>query len=111
MAEADVIQPANPQAFDGCNVCRMTLPHVGLVAERDANARLIAAAPDLLKELKHLVALMEPLEADGRLHIPGLATVNGARAAIAKAEPQQPTYTDAALASFGCPLDADTEAP
>jgi hypothetical protein len=51
-----------------------------------ANARLIAAAPELLAELRHLVRLMEPLEQDGSLHVPGLATLNGARAAIAKAE-------------------------
>jgi hypothetical protein len=50
-----------------------------------ANARLIAAAPDLLRELSHLVRLLEPMEDDGGLDIPGLATLNGARAAIAKA--------------------------
>jgi hypothetical protein len=49
-----------------------------------ANGHLIAAAPDLLAELKHLVRLMEPKEQTG-LDIPGLATLNGARAAIAKA--------------------------
>lgn len=51
-----------------------------------ANARLIAAAPDLYRELVHLVRLLEPLERDGGLDVPGLATLNGARAAIAKAE-------------------------
>ncbi len=51
-----------------------------------ANARLIAAAPDLLAELKHLVRLMDPVEVTGGLNIPGLATLNAARAAIAKAE-------------------------
>lgn len=30
---------------------------------------------------------------------------------LMKQRPQQPTYTDAALASFGCPLDAESEAP
>jgi hypothetical protein len=49
------------------------------------DARLIAAAPDLYKELWHLVRLLEPLERDGRLDVPGLATLNGARAALAKA--------------------------
>jgi hypothetical protein len=39
----------------------------------------------LLKELQHLVRLLEPLEKDGGLDIPGLATLNGARAAIKKA--------------------------
>lgn len=48
------------------------------------NAHLIAAAPELLRELKHLVSLMEPVEHS--VSIPGLATLNGARAAIAKAE-------------------------
>ena len=59
----------------------------GLSRERaEADARLIAAAPDLLAELEHLVLLMEPLERDGGLHIPGLATLNAARAAIKKAK-------------------------
>jgi hypothetical protein len=56
-------------------------------AELDGYARLIAAAPELYKELKHLVGLLEPLEQDGSLqHVPGLATLNGARAALAKVE-------------------------
>jgi hypothetical protein len=49
------------------------------------DARLIAAAPLLLHELQHLVRLLEPIERDGGLDVPGLATLNGARAAIAKA--------------------------
>lgn len=55
------------------------------IEERNANARLIAAAPELFKELQHLVDLLEPLEREGGLQVPGLATLNGARAAIAKA--------------------------
>jgi hypothetical protein len=51
-----------------------------------ADARLIAAAPELLSELRHLVLLLEPLEKGGTLNVPGLATLNGARVAIAKAE-------------------------
>lgn len=51
-----------------------------------ADATLIAAAPDLLRELKHLVSLVEPCISDGRASIPGLATFNAAHAAIAKAE-------------------------
>ena len=39
------------------------------------------------KELRHLVVLLGPLEKDGRLDVPGLATLNGARAAIAKVKP------------------------
>lgn len=50
-----------------------------------ANAHLIAAAPDLYRQLAHLVHLIEPLERDGH-NIPGLATLNAARAALAKAE-------------------------
>lgn len=34
------------------------------------------------RELAHLVRLLEPLEADGSLNVPGLATLNGARAAL-----------------------------
>lgn len=46
---------------------------------------LIAAAPDLLKELQHLVGLLDQAIGDGRISVPGLATLNGAKAAIAKA--------------------------
>lgn len=56
------------------------------VEEGRENARLIAAAPELLTELKHVIRLLEPLENNGNLNVPGLATLNGARAAIAKAE-------------------------
>lgn len=45
-------------------------------------SRLISAAPELLKELKHLVNLL----GDGPYNVPGLATLNAAKAAIAKAE-------------------------
>jgi hypothetical protein len=45
-----------------------------------------------LKELKHLLRLLEPLEADGRLDVPGLATLNGARRAVADAEALEPGY-------------------
>lgn len=48
---------------------------------------LFAASPDLYRELRHLVQLLEPLERDGSLNIPGLATLNGARMALAKVEP------------------------
>lgn len=50
-----------------------------------ANARLIAAAPELHAELTQLVRLLEPLERDGSLNVPGLATLSGARAALSKA--------------------------
>lgn len=51
----------------------------------EANAKLVAAAPELLKELMHLVRLLEPVEKNGGLDVPGLATLNGAREAIKKA--------------------------
>lgn len=54
-----------------------------------ANGYLLAAAPELYDELLHLVRLMEPLEDRGQLDIPGLATLNGARAALAKARGEQ----------------------
>jgi hypothetical protein len=49
-----------------------------------ANARLIAASPELYEALSHLVALLEPMEQNGSLNVPGLATLNGARAALSK---------------------------
>jgi hypothetical protein len=61
-------------------------------AESAANARLIAAAPDLLSEMKRYLPLLERLEAEPalweRLTVSlGIATLNGYRAAIAKATP------------------------
>ena len=56
---------------------------------------LLAAAKDLQRELAHLVRLMEPKEREGGFDIPGLATLNGARAALAKAR-----KADTLLASF-----------
>lgn len=47
--------------------------------------RAVNAHDDLLRELSHLVRLLEPLERDGGLNVPGLATLNGAREAIRKA--------------------------
>jgi len=49
-------------------------------------ARFFAAAPTLYHELRHLVRLLEPLERDGGLDVPGLATLNGARRALKMAE-------------------------
>ena len=51
-----------------------------------ANAHLYASATELLAELKHLVALLGLMELASTLNVPGLATLNGAREAIAKAE-------------------------
>jgi|GEM_PF-6419500 len=52
--------------------------------ESCANAHLIAAAPLLYRELLHLVRLLEPVLVTA--NIPGLATLNGAHAALAQAE-------------------------
>ena len=71
-----------PSIAGGGSVC--ILPEI-VCDNRAANARLIAASPCLLKELKHLVGLLQPLEQSGALNVPGLATLNGARAALAKA--------------------------
>lgn len=84
---------------DGPPLCTVHIP-ANIEARRDARSRAYiaqaqrdsdryhraATQPALLRELKHLVALLEPLERDGSLAVPGLATLNGAREAIAKAE-------------------------
>jgi hypothetical protein len=44
------------------------------------------ASDGVVKELKHLIRLMEPLEREGGFNIPGLATLNGAREALRKLE-------------------------
>lgn len=49
-----------------------------------ANARLIAAAPDLLSELQHIVSLLDPVLEAG-LPVPGIATLNRAKEIIRKA--------------------------
>lgn len=51
-----------------------------------ADAHLIAAAPELLAELKHLARLLEPALNNGQANVPGLATLNKAWLVIAKAE-------------------------
>lgn len=54
------------------------------VPTQEANARLIAAAPEMLAELKHLADLLDAhFELGGS--IPGLATTTKARQIIAKA--------------------------
>lgn len=57
-------------------------PDVDLIAERDANARLIAAAPELLAALKAIVKVID--RADDR-ECP-VAALEMARAAIKRAE-------------------------
>jgi hypothetical protein len=48
--------------------------------------QLMAAAPDLYRELQHLVRLLETYEESGDLNVYGLATLNGARAALSRAK-------------------------
>jgi hypothetical protein len=57
--------------------------------EQSANARLIAAAPDLYKELAHIVQLIKPVLEHGSFDLPGLATLNGAHRAMAKARGEE----------------------
>lgn len=79
---------ASDNAANGFCMVAERWPCTSTDADRNrmfADAHLICAAPDLLRELVHLVSLLEPLEQDGGLEVPGLATLNGARAAIAKA--------------------------
>jgi len=63
----------------------LSLPILERKEQEVAQAKVFAASNELLKELIHLVQLMEPLEQEGKLNIPGLATLNGARNAINKA--------------------------
>ena len=63
------------------------------IDEREANARLIAAAPTQHAEMLRYLPVLERVEADSELWARltdglGIATLNGYRAAIAKAEGQ-----------------------
>ncbi len=70
-------------------------------AERNAEfarqEQIKEAGLELFRELTHLVRLLEPLEQSGSLNVPGLATLNGARAALLKASGQS---QDAATAQI-----------
>jgi len=80
-AEED--RPIQHIAFVSCHAdYKRGTGHKAQCAERDANARLIAAAPDLLEALK---AVMEALIAD-LPQAEGGPTVQGALAVIDKAE-------------------------
>ena len=58
-----------------------------LEAERERAKQAEAQRDELRRELEHLVFLMEPVEYGGGLNIPGLATLNGARNALAASAP------------------------
>ena len=53
----------NKRSIDGCKICIAELPHGsypgGMVGYNEANARLIAAAPDMAEALSELVAEFE----------------------------------------------------
>lgn len=53
---------------------------------QDRAAEWKSKCKEVLAELKHLVQLLEPMEQAGTLTVPGLATLNGPRRAIAVAE-------------------------
>jgi hypothetical protein len=81
--------PPNPLPC-GCGVkgeARLNLEGTGMEYRglHMVHCPMHAASPDLLHELAQLVRLLEPLEEAGSLNVPGLATLNGARAALEKA--------------------------
>jgi hypothetical protein len=69
-------------------VCAMTVPtHAEFNQMAEANARLMAASPDLLKACKAMDAELMFLAAQGRAREkPSLDVISMLRAAIAKAE-------------------------
>lgn len=81
--------------FDGEQPCVVARAYswVGDGAERVtttvANANLIAAAPDLYRELYHLNKLLNIMLQHG-VNVPGLGTMNGAMDALAKARGEAP---------------------
>ena len=62
-------------------------PHAGLVDQMEANARLIAAAPELLEALIEFEAMAHEFDLDGDRQI---AAFERAQAAISKATGEQP---------------------
>lgn len=82
-----IIQTDDPGLRSTINnkvICYLATTNQSMPITTNADARLIAAAPDLLRELRHLVRLIEPCLETG-LSIAGLATLNGAKLAIIKA--------------------------
>jgi hypothetical protein len=55
-------------------------------AAEELSRRKLELFDELVRELTHLVRLLEPLEKEGGLQVPGLATLNGARAVLSKVD-------------------------
>jgi hypothetical protein len=70
---------------EALHFCMGNTPEV-IARSMERDMLKIKALESCQKELAHLVRLMEPIEKEGGFDIPGLATLNGARAALAKAE-------------------------
>lgn len=94
---ADAMNPTVMGAFTGTPSERLTRQFNHMKVELEENNGVIALwrrrtitaeqkLENTLKELKHLVRLLEPMEEAGTLNVPGLATLNGARRAISEAE-------------------------
>jgi hypothetical protein len=94
---ADTMNPTVKGAFTGTPSERLTRQFNHMKIELEENNGVIAVwrrrtntaetkLENTLKELKHLVRLLEPLEEAGTLNVPGLETLNGARKAITEAE-------------------------
>ena len=75
------------QTYSGCDTSR---------EEALENARMMAAAPDLLQEIKRILPVLESLYEDGKAWYKfsfgsGVATLNGIKRVIAKAEGREVT--------------------
>jgi hypothetical protein len=79
-----------PASIDDPVICDLAPRDADVFTEEDeANGRLIAAAPDLLAQLKRAVQLMEDADLDDEPHDDeGHLLLQACRAAIAKAEGQ-----------------------
>ena len=82
-----VTVPVHPSEGSGFVVAHINrLPRMGSVlGDADANAHLIAAAPDMMAALKAIDIEARDIDADGNIILPSHVW-DAARAAIAKAE-------------------------